>query len=226
MLSFTFSDLIKSKPPQGFTAIPGGTKGGYRKKVAGKYVYWYEGKGGAKGAGADVPAELHSKLKAIGAGKSSQIHQGAKGNDMTPAQADKLKKMGLIRHNTISPAAGADARSTAGAMGAAWRGQPNELMVQAELTPKGKSYLAAHAPAAAPSASPGHMPPAQGGGGSSRTRPSPARRAEPRRGLPTSEKFVSWQASREARAGMSRSLEIDGDLAKAEDTDELDPQLH
>lgn len=29
------------KPPKGYTRIPGGTKGGYRKLVGGKYDYWY-----------------------------------------------------------------------------------------------------------------------------------------------------------------------------------------
>jgi len=36
--------------PKGFSAIPGGKHGGYRKKVAGSYVYWYPGgKGKSKG---------------------------------------------------------------------------------------------------------------------------------------------------------------------------------
>jgi hypothetical protein len=34
-------DLFKAKPPAGYQRIPGGKKGGYRKRVGGKWQYWY-----------------------------------------------------------------------------------------------------------------------------------------------------------------------------------------
>jgi len=47
-----FSDLVKAaKPPKGYSPIPGGKKGGYRKRVGGKWSYWYaeDTKGRKKG---------------------------------------------------------------------------------------------------------------------------------------------------------------------------------
>lgn len=39
--------LVKAKAPAGYSAIPGGKKGGFRKRVGGKWSYWYpDGAGG------------------------------------------------------------------------------------------------------------------------------------------------------------------------------------
>jgi len=54
------------KPPPGFTAIPGGKKGGFRKpKPGGGYVYWYRGGKNTGGGGEDGEKERVAALQKI-----------------------------------------------------------------------------------------------------------------------------------------------------------------
>lgn len=52
------------RPPRGFTAIPKSSKGGYRKRVGKKYVYWYPDGSGERTRAAD--ADVDGEAKALG----------------------------------------------------------------------------------------------------------------------------------------------------------------
>lgn len=68
------------KPPAGFTAIPGGKKGGYRKKVGGRWQYWYpDGKGGQGGGNRKVKnqsevRDAQARVEALETWPSSRAH--------------------------------------------------------------------------------------------------------------------------------------------------------
>jgi hypothetical protein len=57
------SALGKRPPGQGWIAVPGGKKGGYRKRVGGKWVYWYPGMG--RQGGTQGEADRHQAKKDV-----------------------------------------------------------------------------------------------------------------------------------------------------------------
>jgi len=60
-------ELEKSlRPPKGFTPIPGGRKGGYRKRVGNKWTYWYPETGAGASRGGPLRTESYGGLPSDG----------------------------------------------------------------------------------------------------------------------------------------------------------------
>lgn len=67
--------LVKGNPPPGFSPIPGGRKGGFRKRVGVSWQYWYPNSSGSKPSSAREP-EMDTKTLAIRADFEKAIRDG------------------------------------------------------------------------------------------------------------------------------------------------------